>query len=323
MRAVVIESSELILRERPLPVPGKGEVRVRVRATAVNRADLIQVRGAYPAPPDAPADIPGLEFAGEIDEVGEGVSHLAVGDRVFGLAGGGTYAEAVVVHGATLARLPGGLSFLEAAALPEAFITAYDAMVVQAGLSAGEVALVHAVGSGVGSAAVQIARAVGATCVGTARAEDKLARARELGMDHGVLVRDTRFAAGVLEASSGRGADVVLDLVGGPYLPESVACAAPKGRIMLVGLLGGTRTEVDLGAILRRRLVLRGTVLRTRPLEEKIQAGKLLERNLGPLFARGALRPVIHRVFPLARAAEAHALLAENSGFGKLVLDCD
>lgn len=325
MRAIVISKpggpEVLELRDVPLPEVGPGQARVRIRATAVNRADLLQRLGAYPAPDDAPPDIPGLEVAGEIDAIGPYVSDVRVGDRVFAVVSGGAYAEAVVVPSRTLAKMPPNLDFAAAAAIPEAFVTAYDAMVAQAALRAGECVLIHAVGSGVGTAAVQVARAVGARVVGTARTEEKLARARTLGLDFGIVPDDgPRFADRVRAATGGKGADVVLDLVGGSYVPESLRALAEKGRHMLVGLLAGTRAEVDLALVLRRRLRLFGTVLRARPLEEKILAARMLEENLAPLFERGSLRPVVDRVLPLERAAEAHALLAANEGFGKIVL---
>jgi NADPH:quinone reductase len=328
MRAIVITKpggpEVLELREVATPEPGPGQARVRIRASAVNRADLLQRMGAYPAPPDAPPDIPGLEFAGEVDAVGEGTRDVVAGDRVFGIVSGGAYAEAVVVHARTLAPIPGNLDFTEAAAIPEAFVTAYDAMVLQAGLSAGETVLVHAVGSGVGTAAVQIARAIGARAVGTARTEEKLDRAKALGMDHGIVPDKAgaapAFAEKVRAVTRGRGADVVLELVGGAYVPESLASLAERGRLVLVGLMAGTRADVDLGVVLRRRLRIFGTVLRARPLEEKIAAGQVLAIHLAPLIAKGALRPVIDRVMPLADAAEAHAYLASNDTFGKVVL---
>src|SRR5689334_9275271 len=197
MRAIAITKpggpDVLALVDRPLPEPSRGEVRVRVRATAINRADLLQRMGGYPAPADSPPDIPGLEIAGEVDALGEGVERLAIGDRVFGLVGGGGYAEAVVSHERALAKIPDELSFEDAAAVPEAFVTAHDAMVTQGELRSGEVVLVHAVGSGVGTAAVQLGRALGATVVGTARTQDKLDRAKELGMDVGVIPDGSRF----------------------------------------------------------------------------------------------------------------------------------
>jgi NADPH2:quinone reductase len=324
MRAIVITKpggpEVLELHDLPSPMPQRGEVRVRVRATAVNRADLLQRMGAYPAPPDSPADIPGLEFAGEIDALGEAVLDWKPGDRVFGLAGGGTYAEELVVHSRALARMPPGLTFTDAAAIPEAFITAYDAMVTQCGLAAGETVLIHAAGSGVGTAAVQIARAIGARSIGTARSAHKLERAKLLGLDAGVVPDGGRFAQAVQAANDGRGVDVVLELVGGGYVAEDLSCLAPQGRLVLVGLLAGIRAELDLATILHKRLVVRGTQLRRRPLEEKIAATQIFARSIVPLVAAGKLEAIVDRVLPLAEAASAHAHLDSCEGFGKLVL---
>ncbi|HUJ57671.1 MAG TPA: NAD(P)H-quinone oxidoreductase [Kofleriaceae bacterium] len=305
----------LALVERPLPEPSRGEVRVRVRATAVNRADLLQRMGGYPAPGDAPPDVPGLEIAGEVEALGPGVETLATGDRVFGLVGGGGYAEAVISHERALARIPDGVGFEDAAAIPEAFITAYDAMVVQGGLRGGEPVLVHAAGSGVGTAAIQLGRALGAFVIGTARTQDKLDRARELGLDLGVVPDGGRFADRVAPAPA-----VVLELVGGAYLAEDVRCVQPLGRIALVGLLAGARTELELGLVLRKRVRIFGTVLRARALEEKLAAARVFEREIVPLVARGRIRPVIDCVLPLADAARAHQRMSENAGFGKIVL---
>lgn len=325
MKAVVIARpggpEVLTVEDRPLPVPGPGQVRVRVRATAVNRADLLQRRGAYPAPPGAPPDIPGLEHAGEVDAVGEGVTELRPGERVFGVCGGGAYAEALVVHAREVVPMPEGLSFTDAAAVPEAFITAWDALVTQASLAAGERVLIHAVGSGVGTAAVQVARAIGARAVGTARTREKLERARAFGLDETVLAADGVFAEAVRRATGERGADVVLELVGGRYVAEDLACVAARARIVLVGLLAGARAELDLGRLLTKRLRLMGTVLRTRPLEEKIAAAQQLARHLVPLFERRTLVPVVDRVLPLERAGEAHAIVESNATFGKVVLE--
>jgi putative PIG3 family NAD(P)H quinone oxidoreductase len=324
MRAIVIEApggpEVLKWLEVPTPEPGRGEVRVRVRATAVNRADLLQRMGLYPAPPDAPQQIPGLEFAGEIDALGAGVGGWKIGDRVFGLVGGGAYAEQLVTHADCLARMPDALSFTDGAAIPEAFITAWDAMVSQAGLGAGETVLIHAVGSGVGTAAVQIARALSARPLGTARTAAKLARAGKLGMDRGFLVENGRFADDVLRATGGRGVDVVLELVGGGYVAEDLACASAQARIVLVGLMAGVRGELDLGLILRKRLTLIGTQLRARPLGEKIEVTRTFAHHVVPLVEDGALQPIVERVMPLQEAAAAHQAMAGNEGFGKIVL---
>jgi putative PIG3 family NAD(P)H quinone oxidoreductase len=328
MRAMTIaDGGKLELRDVPLPEPGPGQARVRVHACGVNRADVLQRHGLYPAPADAPADIPGLEIAGVVDAIGAGVTEVGAGDRVFAIVSGGAYAEAVVVHARTLAPIPEvsgrPLGFEEAAAIPEAALTAYDAMVLQSGLAAGESVVIHAAGSGVGTAAVQIAAAIGARAIGTARSADKLTRAQEIGLAAGIVVEAggaPAFAARVRELTGGRGADVVLDLVGGAYVPESLAALAERGRCVLVGLMAGPRAEIDLGMVLRRRLRLTGTVLRARPLEEKIAAAQALARNLAPLIAAGKLGAVIDRVLPLERAMEAHDLMTGNTTFGKIVL---
>jgi putative PIG3 family NAD(P)H quinone oxidoreductase len=321
MRAIAITKpggpDVLALVERPAPEPSRGEVRVRVRATAINRADLLQRMGAYPAPPDAPPDIPGLEIAGEVSALGPDASRFAIGDRVFGLVGGGGYAEAVVSHERALARIPDGMSFEHAAAVPEAFITAHDAIVGQADLRGGETLLVHAVGSGVGTAAIQLARAFGVFAIGTARTPDKLERARELGMNAGVVPDAGKFADAVRRHAEPA---VVLELVGGAYVDEDIRAAQQLGRIVLVGLLAGGRTEVDLGGILRKRLRVFGTVLRARPLEEKIAAMRTFEAQVVPLLSRGLIAPVIDTVMDLDAAAEAHTRMASNAGFGKIIL---
>lgn len=325
MRAIVIARAGgpevLELREVAPPAVEKGEVRVRVRATAVNRADLLQRRGAYPAPPDCPSDIPGLEFSGEVESLGAGIHDVKVGDRVFGLTGGGAYSELVTVPSRTVVPMPSGMSFVEAAAVPEAFITAFDGLVLQGGLAAGEDVLIPAVGSGVGTAAVQLVRAMGARAIGTARTESKLERAAsEVDLAVRVLAEKGRFADAVREATGGRGVDLVLELVGGDYLAEDLACIAPKGRIVLVGLMAGANVSIDLGLVLRKRLTLRGTVLRSRPLEEKIAVTQAFARHVLPLLSRGLVKPIVGGVLPLAEAGAAHTLTENNETFGKLVL---
>ncbi len=321
MRAIAITKpggpDVLTLVDRPRPEPSRGEVRIRVRATAINRADLLQRMGAYPAPADAPPDVPGLEIAGEVDGLGPGVERLAIGDRVFGLVGGGGYAEAVVSHERAVAKIPDGMSFEDAAAVPEAFITAHDAIVGQAGLRGGETLLVHAVGSGVGTAAAQLGRALGVFVIGTARTADKLERAKPLGMAAGVVPEGHKFAEAVRKHGE---PSVVLELIGGAYLDEDIRAVGVLGRIVLVGLLAGARGEVDLSGILRKRLRVFGTVLRARPLEEKIAAMRSFEAHVVPLFQRGLVRPVIDTVMDLDAAAAAHERMASNVGFGKIVL---
>ncbi|MDP9150497.1 MAG: NAD(P)H-quinone oxidoreductase [Myxococcota bacterium] len=324
MRAIVVREpggpEVLELRDVPVPQPSRGEVRVRIRATAVNRADLLQRLGRHPPPAGAPPDIPGIEIAGEVDALGDGATEFELGDRVFGLLGGGGYAEYAVAHARTLTRLPEAMAFADAAAVPEAFITAWDAMVEQAHASAGETVLVSAAGSGVGTAALQIARAIGARAIGTARTAQKLERARTLGLDEAVLVNGATFANEVMSRTRGRGVDVVLELVGGAYVAEDLACLAPRGRIVVVGTMAGPSARLDLSLLMHKRAVVRGTVLRARPLEEKILAARALSRHLVPLFEARALRPVVDRVLPLEAAAEAHRLMESNENFGKLVL---
>jgi NADPH:quinone reductase-like Zn-dependent oxidoreductase len=265
-----------------------------------------------------------MEFAGEVDELGEDVTDWRVGDRVFGLAGGGSQAEYLVAHTRTLAAIPSSLTFEQAAATPEAFITAFDAMVSQARLGSGEYVLIHAVGSGVGTAAVQIARAIGARSIGTARTESKLERARSLGLDAGVVAKEGQFSSEVLARTGPFGVDVILELVGGGYFAEDLACASQKGRIVLVGTMAGAATQVDLGTLLRKRLTVIGTMLRSRPIEEKIEVTQTFAHRivplLLPLLASGALKPIVDRTFPLSEAGKAHAYMETNQGFGKIVL---
>jgi putative PIG3 family NAD(P)H quinone oxidoreductase len=324
MKAIVITKpggpDVLQLQDVEDPEPQRGEVRVRVHALALNQADILQRMGKYKGPDDCPAHIPGLEYAGTIEKLGADVFGFAVGDRVFGLVGGGSYAEYVVVHHRTLIHIPKSLSFSDAAAVPEAFTTAYDAMVLQARLGAGEYVLINAFASGVGTAAIQIAHAIGATPVGTTRTLAKVDKGKDYGLKNSIVAKDGKFAEEVLRMTQGRGVDVVLELAGGIYLKEDLICTAQKARIMVVGLIGGTNTEIDFSTVLHKRLELRGTTLRMRPLEEKISVARAFEKHLIPLFERGTLKPVVDKVMPLSEASAAHAYLQEHSSFGKVVL---
>jgi NADPH:quinone reductase len=325
MRAVVISRpggpDVLELRDVPRPDPGDREIRVRVHSTAVNRADLLQRAGAYPAPAGSPADIPGLEYAGVVDEVGALVTRWRAGDRVMGLVGGGSYAEYVVTHEQEAGAVPASLSFEQAAAVPEAFITAHDALFTQMRLSDGETVLIHAVGSGVGTAALQLAKAAGARVIGTQRSAWKLARAVELGLDVGVESGGSiDWPAAVLEATAGEGVHGVLDLVGGAFLPLNVHVLRERGRILLVGLVAGSTAELDLRRVLQKRASIIGTVLRARRLAEKIDVAARFAAAVLPLLEAGTVRPVIDQVLPLAEAARAHDLVAANRNFGKIVL---
>ena len=327
MRAAVISRpggpEVLELRDVPSPEPGAEQILVRVHASALNRADLLQRRGGYPAPPGAPADVPGLEYAGEVAALGPGAREWRVGERVYGLVGGGGHAEYVVVHERTAARVPDRLSWAEAAAVPEAFITAHDALVTQAAARPGEAVVVHAAGSGVGVAAVQLAAALGARALGTARTPAKLERAREYGLHAGLALGAdlAPLAPFVAEHTGGRGADVALDLVGGPYLNATARAMAELGRLIVIGLVAGRSGELDYGVVLRRRLTIRGTVMRARPLEERIATTRRFAAEVGPLLERGAVRPVIDAVYPLAEIARAHERLESNDTFGKVVLE--
>ncbi len=301
--------------------PHRHHVRVRVAYAGLNRADVLQRRGMYPSPADAPPDIPGLEYAGVVDAVGQAVSRLAVGDRVYGLVGGGAHAEALVAHEREVARIPAGVSLRDAAAIPEAFVTAYDALVERARIAPGERVLVTAVGSGVGTAAVQIARALGCFVVGTSRTADKIDRARKLGLDRGVVAGDPAALGAALEKACPEGFDVVVELVGGAYLEADLQACAPRGRIVVVGLTGGLTANMNLGALLPKRVSIIGTVLRARPIEEKIAAARSLETSIGGWLARGAIKSVIDRVYPIAQAGDAHATMERNDTFGKLLLE--
>jgi NADPH2:quinone reductase len=326
MKAVVITTpggpEVLELRDVPRPSPSYAQVLVRVHATALNRADILQRQGRYPAPPDAPADIPGMEFAGEVAEIGAGVARWKVGQRVFGIVGGGAYAEYLISHERLLAEIPDSLSYVEAAAVPEAFITAHDALVTQASLHTCETVLIHAVASGVGLAAVQLTRASGAIPFGTARGAGKLDRAKEYGLEDGwAATEDLReLAVHAKRWSGGRGMNVVLDLVGGAYFPASIEAMAPLGRLMVIGTMAGRDAAIPLGRVLSQRITIRGTMLRGRSIEEKIAATRAFEEHVVPLFGRGIVRAVVDREFSLEDVRAAHMRMESNESIGKIVL---
>jgi putative PIG3 family NAD(P)H quinone oxidoreductase len=327
MRVVVVSKpggpEVLELRQVPVPEPPPEHVRVRVKFAGVNRVDLLQRQGLYPAPPGAPADVPGLEYAGFVDAIGDGVTQFVVGDRVFGLVGGGAYGEFVVVHEREAVGVPESISDEEAAAVPEAFVTAYDALVVRGRLQPGERVLVNAAGSGVGTAGVQLAHALGCTVIGTSRKKEKLDRARELGLDIAIVPDGSAFADRILAETNGAGADVVLELVGGAYFEEDFRVCATRGRIVVVGVTAGASSEINLGLLLRKRLEIVGTSLRSRPIEEKIEAARMLERPIVTWLVRGVVRPVIDRVFSLGEAGAAHERVASDETFGKVLLAID
>lgn len=325
MRAVIYTGAggpEVItIGEVPLPEVKPGHIRVRVHAAGLNRADILQRRGSYPAPKGWPADIPGLEYSGEVEAV-RGSSRWKRGDRVMGLVGGGAMAELVTVHQDEALPVPEGVSYPDAAAIPEAFLTAYDALVTRGRTAAGERVLIHAVGSGVGTAAAQIARHLGATVIGTSRSAGKLARATVYGLDHGIDTSSTPFRDAV-----GEPVHVILDVLGGPAFADNLAVLAPRGRLVLLGFLDGSATPAtaDLSPILRKRLEVIGSVMRTRGLDERIPLVREFTERMVPLFDQriehaALLRPVVERVFPMAELADAHRLLESNETFGKVIV---
>ena len=296
-------------------------VRVRVRAAGLNRADLLQRAGGYPAPAGSPSNIPGLEFAGEVDAVGSLVRAWKPGQRVMGLAGGGAQAEYILAHEGLLVEIPENLDFVQAAGIPEVFITAHDALFTQAGLQMGERLLVHAAGSGVGTAAIQLAHAAGATTFGTSRTPAKLEQARPLGLDVGISHQN--FAAEVNRLTGGAGVHVVLDFIGAAYLEQNLEALTTWGRIVFLATMGGFQANVNLGMLMSRRISMRGVTLRTRTLEEKLAVTRRFATSVLPLLASGKVKPIIDHVYPLEEIGAAHTVMGENRNFGKLVLKVD
>ena len=324
MKAVYIKefggSENLVVREVPDPPKPEGnEVLVRVKAAGLNRADLLQRRGHYPPPSGYSPNIPGLEFAGEVVDSG---THFRSGDRVFGITAGEAQAELLKIDHRLLTKIPDNLSFTEAAAVPEAFITAHDAVFTQGGLKGDETLLVHAVGSGVGLAALQLGKAFGHRVLGSSRTEEKLDRCREFCLDDGIVVGgEPSFAEDVLTETDGRGVDVILDLVGGAYFDQNLKSLALKGRLLLVGMTAGSNAQFNLGIALSKRLTLIGTVLRARSIEDKANATRAFAISVIPLLAAGSVKPNIDKVFDFRDAGEAHKYLESNESFGKVVLE--
>ena len=324
MKAIIITRpggpDVLEMQDRPKPEPGVGQIRVRVRASALNRADLMQREGNYPVPPGASADISGMEYAGEVDALGPSATMWKTGDRVMGIIGGAGHAEYLCVHEREAIPVPRALSWEDAAAIPEAFLTAYDALFRQLGVRMGETVLIHAVASGVGTAGLQVARAGGATVVGTSRSAPKLQRAKDLGLDAGIDTSSGNWVEKVTAAVGAEKIHAILDLVGGAYLDGNLRVLAQRGRMIVVGLTSGSRAELDMGMILRKRLLMIGTTLRSRPLEEKIALARDVSEHLIPLFDAGKLKPVVDRVLSFGKIREAHELMHSNETFGKIVL---
>jgi NADPH:quinone reductase len=325
MRAVVItrpgDLDSLEVRQVDTPEPRGDRIRVRVHASGLNRADLLQARGMYPAPVGVPADIPGIEFAGEVESIGpDATGGWKVGDRVFGLVGGGAFAEYVVTPERLLAKIPSHLDFESAAAVPEAFITAQDALEAQGKAQPGDRVLIHAVGSGVGTAAVQVARAMGCRVFGTSRTPEKLEKVKLLGLDVGIDTSTEDFARVIHDQTQGQGVSVVIDLLGAPSLAANLASLAILGRLVLVGQLGGSTANLDLRTLMTRRITVVGTTLRARSLEEKIAATRRFADSVVPWLVRGVVQPVVDRVFALEEIKLATERMSSNLGFGKVIL---
>ena len=323
MRAVLVDEpgdeTHLRLGEAPEPVLGPTDLRLRVAATAVNRADLLQRQGLYPPPPGA-SPILGLECAGEVREVGADVRGWKIGERAMALLAGGGYAEEAVVDAGSALRVPERLSFEEAAAVPEVFLTAFLNLFLLGGLSRGGAALVHGGGSGVGTAAIQLVKCAGGRIAVTAGSTEKCRRCIELGADLAIDYRSQDFAEEIGRWTGGRGVDVVLDHVGAAYLAANLRCLALEGRLILIGLMGGAKAEIGLAALLLRRLSVIGSTLRTRSLADKAALVAAFEERFGADLAAGRIRPVVDRVFPLAHVAQAHRRVQASEHFGKVVL---
>jgi len=304
---------------RPVPAPGRGEVLIRVAAAGVNRPDVLQRMGLYPMPPGV-TDIPGLEVAGEVAALGEGVAGLAVGDAVCALLAGGGYAEWATAPAPQVLPVPAGLSMVEAAGLPETVFTVWTNVFERGALKPGESLLVHGGTSGIGTTAIQIAAALGSTVYATAGSPEKARACERLGAVRGIDYSAEDFVAVVERETAGRGVDVVLDMVGGDYLPRNLACLAPDGRHVSIAFLRGSKVELDLNPVMRKRLTLTGSTLRPRTVEQKGAIAAAVRERVWPLVEAGSVRPVVHATFALADAAGAHALMETSAHVGKIVL---
>lgn len=326
MKAIYIKgfgpTLSLDLRDVKKPsIRDPADVLVRVHAAGLNRADLLQARGLYPPPAGYSPNIPGLEFAGEVVAIGDDVREWKVGDSVFGITAGEAQAEFVLTDASLLARIPDNLDFNQAAAVPEAFITAHDAIFTRGRLKPAESLLIHAVGSGVGLAALQLAKAHGATVIGTSRTADKLEKCRDFGLDIPIATADAiDFAEVVREKTAGKGVDVILDLVGAAYFTENLECLASQGRLVLVGLTSGAKTELDMRLVLQKRATIVGTVLRSRSKEEKADATRKFANDVLPLLESGKVVPNLDRAFTVEDVVDAYKYLESNESFGKVVL---
>ena len=323
MRAVEITRpggpEVLVPAERPRPEPGANEILVKVAAAGVNRPDVLQRMGLYAVPPDA-SDLPGLEIAGEVIACGPGVTLWKPGDQVCALVAGGGYAEYCTAPEVQALPVPKGLSPLEAASLPETFFTVWSNVFDRAGLKPGESLLVQGGASGIGVAAIQMAAAMGNRVFATAGSDEKCAACARLGAGKAINYKTQDFAAEVRAATGGKGVDVILDMVGGDYVPKELKCLADEGRLVFIAFLRGPKTELDINETMRRRLTITGSTLRPRPVEFKGAIARNLREKIWPLIEAGKIRPVIHQTFPLEQAAAAHRLLESGAHIGKIVL---
>jgi putative PIG3 family NAD(P)H quinone oxidoreductase len=323
MRAVVLRAhggpEVLTFEDVASPECGEQDIVVTVAATALNRADLLQRMGFYPNPFPSGPEIPGLEFAGTVAAIGDKVTAWSVGEAVMGITSGGAYAEQLVIHERQAMAVPSGMALHDAAGIPEVFITAWDALVVQGGLTSGRWAMVHAGASGVGTAAIQICKAIGARIVVTCSG-GKVAACRALGADVVVDYGTQDFVAEVATATGGVGVDVILDVIGGDYVERNVASLAIKGHISQVGVMAGKPVPFNVGLLLGKRASITGTVLRARPLEEKIAISQRFAAEMLPLFSTGQLKPVIDSTYSFADIAKAHEYMASNANVGKIVI---
>lgn len=326
MRAIEIEKpgapEVLRVAQRPVPRAGRGEVLIRVAAAGVNRPDVLQRKGLY-APPPGASDIPGLEVAGTVVAVGEGVTRWKSADRVCALVTGGGYAEYVNAPAEQCLPVPKGLTLIEAAGLPETFFTVWINVFDRARLAPGETLLVQGGSSGIGVTAIQMARAFGHRVFATAGTDEKCRACEALGAERSINYRTEDFAKVVKEATGGRGVDVILDMVAGDYVPRELSCLADDGRLVLIAFLGGSKTTLDMTDILRRRLTLTGSTLRPRPVSVKAAVAKALEEKVWPLIENGAIKAIVHSVFPLEQAAQAHALMETSAHVGKIILQVE
>jgi NADPH2:quinone reductase len=327
MKAIVITQpggpEALQLADRPKPIPATGEVLIKVAAAGVNRPDVAQRKGSYPPPPGAPQDIPGLEIAGTIEAIGDGVTRWQIGDKVCALIIGGGYAEYCAVPAGQCLPVPGNLTFIEAASLPETFFTVWSNVFDRGQLQPGESLLVHGGSSGIGVTAIQMAKALGSTVYVTAGSDEKCRFCEDLGATKAINYQTENFKDEINKLTNGKGVNVVLDMIGGDYTPDNLQALTNDGRLVMINSMKGKNVQVDLSIVMRKRLVITGSMLRSREVEFKSAIARALEKHIWPLLASGKIKPVIHQVFDIGHAADAHELMESSAHIGKIVLQFD